>query len=213
MGASTATLTFSYSGFLTRFLLEFGLRVNYEVVALEDIYKSSTHGSSNSKRSLRYDHFREVAHVDSSQFQPLLSYFGTEAPPSTGASTLAQFHHPSLPLFRWASVTTLLLRQELRQRPFSCFSSCSSLGLAWLHAWQCGLAPLLLFYAHQLSLISLHMGRASPCLSPCFVCGWLRGFVFFLVATYPGSVSKGGLRLGLRQRLFASSSCTLQLLS
>ena len=48
---------------LTRFLLEFDLRVNYNIVALEDIYKSSTHGSSNSKRSLRYGHFSEVAHV------------------------------------------------------------------------------------------------------------------------------------------------------
>ncbi len=55
---------FLYFGFLTRFLFEFGLRVNYEVVALEDIYKSSTYGSSNSNRSPRYDHFREVAHVE-----------------------------------------------------------------------------------------------------------------------------------------------------
>ena len=54
---------FSYSGILTRFLLEFELRVNYNIVALEDIYKSSTHGSSNSKRSLRYGNFSEVAHV------------------------------------------------------------------------------------------------------------------------------------------------------
>ena len=52
-----------YSENLTLFLFEFDLPVNYEVVALEDIYKSNTHGSSNSKRSLRYDHFREVAHV------------------------------------------------------------------------------------------------------------------------------------------------------
>jgi hypothetical protein len=52
-----------YSANLTLFLFEFDLRVNYKVVALEDSYKSSTHGSSNSKRGLRYGRFGEVAHV------------------------------------------------------------------------------------------------------------------------------------------------------
>ena len=79
MGGATAatmaapavvSLLASSSSFLTRLLLEFGLRVNYKVVALEDIYNSRTHGSSNSKRSLRYDHFREVAHIEFSASAP-----------------------------------------------------------------------------------------------------------------------------------------------
>ena len=62
---------------LTRFLLEFDLRVNYSIVALEDIYKSSTHGSSNSTCSLRYSHFSEVAqafqlHIRTTHALPLV---------------------------------------------------------------------------------------------------------------------------------------------